>query len=191
MAPLIMDDKQKQTLLKVAHDTVEAAIRKTPEPRPQSDDPQLNAPCGCFVTLKNHGRLRGCIGQFTSESPLIELVAEMAKAAATSDPRFFADPVQPNELEQLDIEISVLSPLQRTEDPLSLRLGVDGIYIKRGRLSGCFLPQVADETGWTKEQFLSYCCSHKAGLPDEAWKDPETEVYFFTAEVFGADFRDI
>lgn len=186
-----MDDTQKQTLLKIARDIVEAAINKTAEPKPQSDDPELNAPCGCFVTLKNHGQLRGCIGQFTSENPLIELIAEMAKAAATSDPRFFADPIRPNELEQLDIEISVLSPLQRTEDPLSLRLGVDGIYIKRGHLSGCFLPQVADETGWTKEQFLSYCCAHKAGLGADAWKDPETEVYLFTAEAFEADFKDI
>ena len=187
----MMDDQQKQTLLKVARDTVEAVIKKTLEPKPQSNDPALNAPCGCFVTLKNRSRLRGCIGQFTSDSPLIELVAEMAKAAATSDPRFFADPIRPNELEQLDIEVSVLSPLERTGDPLSLRLGVDGIYIKRGRLSGCFLPQVADETGWTKEQFLSYCCAHKAGLADDAWKDPQTEVYFFTADAFGADFKDI
>jgi len=186
-----MDEKQKNTLLKIARDTVEAVTKKTPEPKACSDDPALNAPCGCFVTLKNRGRLRGCIGQFTSDSPLIELIAEMAKAAATSDPRFFADPVGPGELEQLDIEISVLSPLKRAEDPLSLRLGVDGIYIKRGRLSGCFLPQVADETGWTGEQFLSYCCVHKAGVAEDAWKDPETDVYFFTAEAFGADFRDI
>lgn len=186
-----MDNKQKQTLLMVARDTLEAVIVNKPVPKPQSGDPELNAPCGCFVTLKNRGRLRGCIGQFISDCPLIELVAEMAKAAATSDPRFFADPIRPSEMEQLDIEISVLSPLQRTEDPLSLRLGVDGIYIKQGRLSGCFLPQVADETGWTKEQFLSYCCAHKAGLADDAWKDPETEVYFFTADAFGADFRDI
>ena len=186
-----MDDKQKQTLLKIARDTVEGVIAKQPAPKPRSDDPELNAPCGCFVTLKNRGRLRGCIGQFISDTPLIELIAEMAKAAATSDPRFFADPIRPVELEQLDIEISVLSPLQRTDDPLSLRLGIDGIYIKRGRLSGCFLPQVADETGWTKEQFLEYCCMHKAGLAADAWKDPETEVYFFTAEAFGADFKDI
>lgn len=186
-----MDDKQKQTLLKVARDTVEAVIMKRPTQTPESDDPELNAPCGCFVTLKNRGRLRGCIGQFTSDRPLIELVAEMAKAAVTSDPRFFADPVKPSEREHLDVEISVLSPLQRTEDPLSLRLGVDGVYIKRSRLSGCFLPQVATETGWTKEEFLSYCCAHKAGLAADAWKDPETEVYFFTAEVFGADFKDL
>jgi AmmeMemoRadiSam system protein A len=176
-----MNDKQKQTLLTVARDTVEAVITGGPTPKPRSDDPELNAHCGCFVTLKNKGRLRGCIGQFTSEGPLIELVGQMAKASCTGDPRFFANPITPVELKELDIEISVLSPLQQ----------VDGIYIKRGVASGCFLPQVATETGWTKEEFLSYCCAHKAGLAANAWKDPETEVYFFTAEVFGADFKDI
>ena len=186
-----MDDTQKQTLLKVARDTVEAVIKSGATPKPTLDDPQLNAPCGCFVTLKNHGRLRGCIGRFISDIPLIELVVEMAKASAAGDPRFFADPITAGELERLDVEISVLSPLERTDDPLSLRLGIDGIYIKKGRASGCFLPQVATETGWSKEEFLSYCCAHKAGLAPDAWKDPETEVDLFTAEVFGADFKDI
>jgi len=186
-----MNDEQKKTLLKVARDTVEAVIRQQKITKPESDDPELNAPCGCFVTLKNHDRLRGCIGQFTSDSPLIELVAGMAKASATGDPRFLADPISAGELEKLDVEISVLSPLKRTDDPLSLKLGIDGIYIKRGRTSGCFLPQVATETGWSKEEFLSYCCAHKAGLAANAWKQPETEVYLFTADVFGADFKDI
>ena len=186
-----MNDAQKQILLKVARDTVEAVIRREPIENPQSDDPELNAPCGCFVTLKNHSRLRGCIGQFISESPLIELVAEMAKSSATGDPRFFADPISAGEMDQLDVEISVLSPLERTDEPLSLRLGVDGIYIKKGRTSGCFLPQVATETGWSKEEFLSYCCAHKAGLAADAWRDPETEVNLFTADVFGAEFKEI
>ena len=186
-----MNEAQKKILLKTARDSVEAVITGGPPTKPESDDPELNAPCGCFVTLKNQGKLRGCIGQFTSEGPLIELVGQMAKASATGDPRFFADPISAGELDQLDIEISVLSPLQRTDDPLSLRPGTDGIYIKRGRASGCFLPQVATETGWSKEQFLSYCCAHKAGLAADAWREPDTEVYFFTAEVFGADFKDI
>ncbi|HUT46424.1 MAG TPA: AmmeMemoRadiSam system protein A [Sedimentisphaerales bacterium] len=186
-----MNDQQKQTLLKVTRDTVEAVIKQKKLAKPESDDPELNAPCGCFVTLKNRNRLRGCIGQFTSDSPLIELVAEMAKASATGDPRFFDDPITVRELEKLDVEISVLSPLQKTDDPLSLRLGVDGIYIRQGRASGCFLPQVATETGWSKEEFLSCCCAHKAGLAADAWKDPETQVNLFTAEVFGADFKDI
>lgn len=186
-----MKDTQKQTLLKVARDTVEAIIKGGTTPKPESDDPELNAHCGCFVTLKNKGRLRGCIGRFISENPLIELVVEMAKASATGDTRFFADPITAGELEQLDVEISVLSPLEKTDNPLSLRLGVDGIYIKKGHASGCFLPQVASETGWSKEEFLSSCCAHKAGLSPDAWKDPETEVSLFTAEVFGADFKDI
>jgi len=178
-------------LLKVARDTVNACLTGKPLPKPESDDPQLNAHCGCFVTLKNQDRLRGCIGQFTSDSPLLELVVNMAKASATGDPRFFDDPVSADELEQLDIEISVLSPLKQTDDPLSLRLGVDGIYIKKGFAAGCFLPQVATETGWSKEEFLSYCCAHKAGLPANAWKDPKTKVYLFTAEVFGSLFKNI
>ena len=185
-----MDDTQKQTLLKIARDTVEAVITGGALPKPKSDDPELNAHCGCFVTLKNHGRLRGCIGQFVSDVPLIELVVEMAKASATGDPRFFGDPITVDELDRLDVEISVLSPLQKTDDPMSLRLGVDGIYIKNGRASGCFLPQVAEEAGWSKEEFLSYCCAHKAGLAPDAWKDADTEVYLFTAEVFGAPFKD-
>ncbi|MHC4060471.1 MAG: AmmeMemoRadiSam system protein A [Planctomycetota bacterium] len=186
-----MNDSQRQTLLKIARDTVEAVVTGGPLGKPESDDPELNLNCGCFVTLKNNERLRGCIGQFTSESPLIELVAEMAKASATGDPRFLADPITADELEKLDIEISVLSPLKRTEDPLSLQLGADGIYIKKGCVSGCFLPQVATETGWSKEQFLSYCCAHKAGLPADAWKDAETEVYLFTAHVFGSPFEGL
>lgn len=186
-----MNDAQKKQLLKVARNSLEAVIARRPIPAAKSQDPQLNAHCGCFVTLKNKGRLRGCIGQFTADKPLIELVAEMAKASATSDPRFFADPLTAKELDRLDIEISVLSPLQRTDDPLSLQLGVHGIYIRRGCVSGCFLPQVATETGWSKEEFLSYCCSHKAGLEPDAWECPDTEVYLFTAEIFGADLKAI
>ena len=186
-----MNDTQKQTLLKLARDTVVDTVKGRQRPVPATDDAQLNAECGCFVTLKNHGQLRGCIGQFTSEQPLIELVRDMAISSSSRDPRFLADPVRKAELNELDVEISVLSPLKRTNDPLSLRLGIDGIYIKKGRLSGCFLPQVATETGWTKEQFLSYCCAHKAGLAPDAWREGDTEVYLFTAEVFGAGFSEL
>ena len=186
-----MNETQKHMLLKATRDTVASAIKGQELQKIDSDDPELNVKCGCFVTLKNHEQLRGCIGQFISDKPLIELIVDMAIASATSDPRFFSDPITEGELGELNIEISALSPLKKTEDPLSLRLGVDGIYIKKGRASGCFLPQVATETGWSKEEFLSYCCAHKAGLAADAWKDPETEVYLFTAEVFGAHFNDI
>lgn len=180
-----MDEAQRQTLLKIARQTVKATVAGTPLPALSSDDPALTACCGCFVTLKTRGRLRGCIGQFTSDRPLVELVVEMAEASASKDPRFFDHPLSVRDMPNLEIEISVLSPLARTDNPLSLRLGVDGIYIRRGYAAGCFLPQVATESGWSKEEFLSYCCSHKAGLPADAWKDPKTEVYLFTAEVFG------
>lgn len=186
-----MNDQQKQTLLKVAKDRLIAAVTDKKLSVPTSDDAELNEQCGCFVTFKNHGKLRGCIGHFTSDKPLIVLVAEMATASSTQDPRFAGDRITEDELARIDIEISALSPLQKTDDPLSLRLGIDGIYIVNGYHSGCFLPQVATETGWNAEEFLSYCCDHKAGLGADAWKDDETEVYFFTADVFGADFNEI
>ena len=115
----------------------------------------------------------------------------MAKVSATEDSRFVFNRITSKELDSLNIEISVLSKLQKTDNPLSLRLGTDGIYIKNGMTSGCFLPQVAAETGWSKEEFLSYCCSHKAGLTPDAWKDKDTEVFLFTAEIFSANYKDI
>lgn len=186
-----MNDVQKQALLKVVRETIKSCLCGEAIGIPKSDDPALNEHCGCFVTLKNGERLRGCIGQFVSEVPLIELVSDMAVSSSTKDPRFFNDAITVAETEQLDIEISVLSPLKYTDDPLSLRLGVDGIYIKKGFASGCFLPQVATETGWSSEEFLSQCCAHKAGLGARAWEDEETEVYLFTADVFGASFKEI
>ncbi|MBN1126402.1 MAG: AmmeMemoRadiSam system protein A [Sedimentisphaerales bacterium] len=186
-----MNDQQKKVLLTTAKNAIIAAVRRQPIPKPTTDDPDLQQKCGCFVTLKNHGRLRGCIGQFTANKPLIDMVNEMGVSSATRDPRFVSNPITSKELDQLTIEISVLSPLQRTDDPLSLQLGVDGIYIVRGFQSGCFLPQVATETGWNKEEFLSYCCSHKALLPGDAWKDPATEVYLFTVEAFEGELAEI
>ncbi|PKL44067.1 MAG: AMMECR1 domain-containing protein [Planctomycetes bacterium HGW-Planctomycetes-1] len=178
-----MTEDQKKQLLTVARNAAAAAAAGRKPPRPSSNEAELNAHCGCFVTLKNRGELRGCIGQFISDKPLIELVNDMAIAATTGDPRFFANRITPKEVDKLDMEISVLSPLKRTDDPLSLRLGVDGIYIKKGYASGCFLPQVATETGGSKEEFLSYCCAHKAGIKPDAWKDKDTEVYLFTADI--------
>ncbi len=186
-----LNDDSKQMLLKTAREAVIAAVKGQSAVTPTSDEPELVTACGCFVTLKNRGRLRGCIGQFISDRPLIELVSEMAVSAATRDPRFIADPITPAELESLDIEISVLSPLKKTDDPLSLRLGIDGIYITCGQRSGCFLPQVATETGWNEREFLTNCCVHKAGLGPDAWEKSDTDVCLFTADVFGAPFAEI
>ena len=186
-----LNQQQKDILLKAAKSRVVSVVKKKDSGSFASDDPQLNEHCGCFVTLKNSGRLRGCIGQFISEEPLTALVQKMAEQSVSGDPRFFSDQVTAAELDELDIEISVLSRLERTDDPLSLKPGRDGIYIKRGFASGCFLPQVATEMGWNSEQFLSYCCSHKAGLSPDAWQQEDAEVYLFTAEVFGKQLRDI
>ena len=186
-----MDRSQKQILLKVVRDTVEAVVNNRPSVVATSDDAELNGHRGCFVTLKSKGDLRGCIGQFTADKPLIELIGEMAVASASRDPRFRDNPIGPDELNDLDIEISVLSPMQKTDDPLSLRPGIDGIYVTDGRASGCFLPQVATETGWDAREFLSYCCAHKAGLAADAWQTGQAQVYLFTADVFGAPFDQI
>lgn len=187
----MLNENQKRKLLKVAKETVEAAVSGKPVYESETDDPQLLVEQGCFVTLKNDEELRGCIGQFIADRPLIEMVSQMAVSSCLYDPRFGGDRITPRELPELDVEISVLSPMVKTDDPLSLRLGEDGIYITDRRQSGCFLPQVATETGWSAEEFLSYCCAHKAGLAADAWKDPDVEVYLFTAEVFGAAWDEI
>lgn len=179
-----LTDEQKRQLLKIARAVVESCVKDEPLDIVIPDDPVFQRKAGCFVTLHVDGQLRGCIGTFSADRPLVENVIEMARAAL-SDPRFVYNRIRPEELDRLDIEISVLSPMWRAKEPLSeLELGRHGVYIRRGYRSGCFLPQVATETGWNKEEFLSYCCSHKAGLPPDAWKDEATEVYLFTADVF-------
>jgi AmmeMemoRadiSam system protein A len=181
----MLTHEQRKWLLDLAREAVAASVAGRPLPPAATDDGALRQKCGAFVTLKSQEHLRGCIGQFTADGPLYETVQQMARAAATQDPRFFHQRIRPGEVAALEIEISVLSPLERTRDPLGLELGKHGIYIKQGSRSGCFLPQVATETGWSKEEFLSECCAGKAGLGPEAWKDPRTEVYLFTAEIVG------
>ena len=178
-----MDEAVRKEILTIAREAVAAAVRgeKPPEVKPASAE--LHEPSGAFVTLKNHGRLRGCIGQFVADRPLFEMVQEMAVSSATRDLRFADDPITPAELGELHVEVSVLGPLEEIDDPLDFELGVHGIYLKSGFAHGCFLPQVAAETGWSKEQFLSNCAAGKAGLAPDAWKDPKTEVLRFTCEI--------
>jgi len=177
-------DSARKTLLGIARQTVEAVVRGDAVPAFHVDTPELCVCQGAFVTLRTNAELRGCIGRFIAQEPLWQVVREMAVAAAREDPRFFGMQLRPEELPRLHIEISVLSPLRRIRDPMTeVQLGTHGIYIKRGFNAGCFLPQVATETGWTKEEFLRHCCAGKAGLPPDTWKDPKTEVYVFTAEV--------
>ena len=136
----------------------------------------LNQKCGAFVSLHNkHGQLRGCIGHFGEDYPLHEIVAEMARAAAFEAPRFM--PVTRDELDDLDIEISVLTPMRRIQSLDEFELHRHGIYIKKGYRSGTFLPQVADEVNWTKEEFVGHCSQDKAGLGWDGWRDAELYVY--------------
>lgn len=173
--------------LKLARAAALAALKNEPPPDAADAPDDLLQPGGCFVTLKNRGRLRGCLGTFETDRPVIEQIIRMAGESATRDYRFAADPVTSAEMAALDLEISVLSPPVETDDPLSIELGVHGIEVigADGR-RGVYLPQVATEHHMTKEEFLSSCCSHKAGLAPEAWKDPaKCTVYTFTATVFG------
>ncbi|MCE5278576.1 MAG: AmmeMemoRadiSam system protein A [Planctomycetaceae bacterium] len=181
---MAIQEHHRQELLALARRAVEAAVRGQGLIKPPSAEGIAGEIRGCFVTLKNGPHLRGCIGTFQPRAPLGRLICEMALAAATQDPRFFHDPVTPDELPALRVEVSVLSPLELTDDPASLTVGVHGIYIVRDGYAGCFLPEVATEMGWSAREFLDNCCSHKAGLPPGAWRDGDTQVYLFTSEKF-------
>ncbi|HTP13231.1 MAG TPA: AmmeMemoRadiSam system protein B, partial [Bacteroidota bacterium] len=141
----------------------------------------LKQPCGAFVTLNENNRLRGCIGRFEPGEPLYKVVVDMAVASATQDYRFSA--VRPEELKSIEIEISVLTPLRKIESVDEIQMGKHGIYIRKGDRAGTFLPQVATETGWTKEEFLGHCAQDKAGIGWNGWKDADLFVY--EALVFG------
>ena len=176
-----MDQKDKEYLLELARASIAARLGGGDIPSDPAERADLLAPCGAFVTLKCGGRLRGCIGNIRSTRPLFETVKDMAVSAATQDPRF--PPMALQELEMAHIEISVLTPMERVENPEEIQPGTHGLYIKKGTRSGLLLPQVATEWDWDREQFLNQTCV-KAGLPKQAWKEPDTEIYRFSAEVF-------
>jgi AmmeMemoRadiSam system protein B/AmmeMemoRadiSam system protein A len=173
--------EEKRALLDLARRTIEAKCHGERVPVPEAQSPTFSEPRGAFVTIHKQGKLRGCIGQIQARQPLIRTVAEMAVAAAFDDPRF--PPLRREELKDIDIEISVLTPLQRITDVGEIQVGTHGIYLRRGGYSGLLLPQVATEWGWDRNTFLEHTCE-KAHLPKEAWKDKKTEIYIFSADVF-------
>lgn len=172
----------KQTLLKLARDTIKTYLKDGTRASPPKAEGALGEICGAFVTLHKHGELRGCIGNMVGYGPLVGTVQEMAIAAATQDPRFHR--VGPDELEDIDIEISVLSPMRQIKDVCEIEVGKHGILMRSGMNQGVLLPQVATEWGWDRDEFLRHTCQ-KAGLSTEAWKDPQTIIEIFSAEVFG------
>lgn len=175
-----LGEMEKKELLRIAREAIEARAGDRKPPDPVIGSASLNEDSGAFVSLHKNGRLRGCIGVFASKDPLWKTVRNMAGSAAALDPRFA--PVEAGELPQIDIEISVLSPLREIRDMNGIEVGRHGIYVTQGRSSGCLLPQVAVEHGFDRDAFLAETCV-KAGLRPDAWKKGAS-VCIFEAEVF-------
>jgi AmmeMemoRadiSam system protein A len=155
---------------------------RPPELRADDYDEALRRPAGAFVTLRKNGDLRGCIGSIRAMEPLYRAVASSAVSAAFRDPRFF--PVRHEEMTQLELEISVMGPIEQVRDVTEIEVGRDGLIISQGRFAGLLLPQVATEHGWDRDTFLDQTCM-KAGLPAGSWRSHETRIEKFAAEVFG------
>lgn len=175
--------EEKKKLLEIARLTIKSYLEKggIPYINPSQFTGNLQTPCGAFVTLNKNGQLRGCVGRFMATEPLYKVVQQMAIASAFEDTRF--NTVSKDELKNIDMEISVLTPLKKISDIKEFELGKQGIYMVKGSRSGTFLPQVAEQTGWNKEEFLGHCAQDKAGIGWTGWKD--AELYTYEALVFG------
>jgi AmmeMemoRadiSam system protein A len=176
----MLTDTQKESLLELARSSVEARVRRGDRIVPESIE--LPDASGVFVTIKRRGMLRGCLGTLENRLGLAAEVVRCAADSATEDSRF--EPVTPEELPELALEISVLGPLEPIEArPDAFTIGQHGLVVEQGYRKGLLLPQVATEWGWTPEQFLRQTCV-KAGLPPDAWQHGAS-LYRFGAEVFG------
>jgi AmmeMemoRadiSam system protein A len=181
-----LPDSIHPVLLRVAAEAIRAALRGETYAPTQNPDPLLLQPAGCFVSLHDHQthQLRGCIGSLDASRPLLVTLINSAQSVL-DDPRFVQFPVTLAELPHLELELSILSPLKDADNPLAFDPASEGIYLTVASRSGCFLPQVALETGWTKEQLLSRLCTEKMGLPATAWKLPDAHLRTFTATIVG------
>lgn len=181
-----LDQEEMQTLLEIARGSIAGSFKGRTLAQSwdgKSLSEKLKAGGGAFVTLNENGRLRGCIGRFGDDTPVYRLVAQMARSAAFDDPRF--TPLRESELDRVKIEISVLSPLKRIASADEFVPGRDGIYMVKGYNSGTFLPQVADDTGWSREELLGHCARDKAGIGWDGWKT--AELYTYGAVVFSEE----
>ncbi len=176
-----LTQEEKNLLHEIAKTVIQSKVGNKPVPRFNVDSPLLKEHRGAFVTITKRGQLRGCIGYIEGRGPLYKTVEEMAEAAALRDPRF--NPVVERELPELEIEISVLTPLKKITDVSEIEVGKHGIYIKKGWMAGLLLPQVATDYGWDRQTFLKHTCE-KAGLSPDEWRDKETEIFIFSADVF-------
>jgi len=177
-----LNEEQQEVLLKLARERIETYVKTGEKKKFDAHDERMKVKQGAFVTLRKDGVLRGCIGHIVPIEALCDTVADMAIAAATEDPRFPV--VTTEELKDINIEISVLSVPRRVQSAEEIELGKHGVIVRKGMRQGVFLPQVATETGWDKKTFLEHLCWGKAGLPKDSWKDKDTELYVFTAQLF-------
>ncbi len=174
---------QKKTLVGLARQSLESFVKKGQRISADIKDVRLNQVQGAFVTLTKGGVLRGCIGNIIGQKPLAQTVVDMAIAAASEDPRF--PPVKADELKDIHVEVSVLSIPVKINSIDQIKLGRDGVILASNNgHQGVFLPQVATETQWSKEEFLNELCTQKAGLLPQCYLDPEVDKFTFTAEVF-------
>ena len=180
----MLNNSQRKTLLQIARDSIASVLDgRRPNLEQYAVDDDLRRPAGAFVTLNDRqGELRGCIGSIEPVAPLYQAVSSSAISAAFRDPRFY--PVQRDEFPTLHLEISVMGPILLVADVAEIEVGRDGLIIRRGHSAGLLLPQVATEHGWDRDTFLSQTCV-KAGLPPASWRQPDTRIERFSAEVFG------
>jgi len=184
---MTLSPASSRALLDLARQAIRAALTDRLPPAPP-DSTELAQRAGCFVSLHEmttHA-LRGCVGQLQSDQPLAQLVPRVAESCLR-DPRFGHHRVTLHELPELQIEITLLSPLRAAASPLDFDLLNEGIVLRVDEIEGCFLPQVARETGWSKEQLLDRLCSEKLGLPANAWRGPDARLSAFTTLLIGPE----
>jgi AmmeMemoRadiSam system protein A len=177
----MLDAEEKRALLDLARETLEFYLKNKSTPPCRLTSRALIERKGAFVSLHNGDELRGCIGQVSAEKELCKVVQHCVISAAVEDARFL--PVTKEELAELNIEISVLTPFSRIQRIEEIEVGRHGLYVVQGHFRGLLLPQVASQYGWDRLTFLKQTC-RKSGLPESAWQDPQTAIYTFEAEVF-------
>ncbi|MCL5267196.1 MAG: AmmeMemoRadiSam system protein A [Bacteroidetes bacterium] len=181
---IFLSQDEKRELLSIARQAATRAVSRQGYVPVEPSSRELKRKAAGFVTLRENGELRGCIGYVEARLPLYQTIAETAAKAAVGDPRF--EPVSETELKNIEVEISVLSPLHEIKSTDEIIIGKHGVLVEKDFYRGLLLPQVATENNWDKEQFLSYTCT-KAGLDRDCYKNPRVRIYVFTADVFSEE----
>lgn len=177
----VLSKAEQKILLKLARKSIAAKFSGRELPKFKSPFHRLEEARGVFVTLKKENKLRGCIGFVMGVKPLYQTVQEVAEASAFQDPRF--SPLKEDELEDTVIEISVMTALRKISSIKMIKVKRDGLLVKRGDSQGLLLPQVAQKNNWKRQTFLEHVCL-KAGLDKDDWKNPDTEIMTFSAQIF-------